>query len=110
MKGIVLVFVVCVACSPEFSDRSNPVDSGEVSSAPKADEPYATPCTTNADCDDGNFCTDPDMCEAGQCLNYKIVKRRQEAICDDGNFCTNDWCDHRKGGYCLHVPIGGCAQ
>ncbi len=38
---------------------------GGSSEAPRA---LAAPCVTNADCDDGNPCTDPQVCHATQCV------------------------------------------
>jgi MYXO-CTERM domain-containing protein len=45
-------------------------------------------CTSPADCDDANPCTD-DLCSGGEC-SYAT----NTAACDDGLFCTmNDQCD-----------------
>jgi cysteine-rich repeat protein len=60
-----------------------------------------TTCQTNADCDDGNACTD-DVCDpgnpsanAGGCV-YSTIG------CDDGNVCTDDSCDPGIG--CINAP------
>ena len=50
------------------------------------------PCLSNAECDDGNVCTD-DLCDAGTCVSTPNV-----ASCDDGLGCTvGDVC---SGGVC----------
>ncbi|MBM4352194.1 MAG: hypothetical protein FJ109_00115 [Deltaproteobacteria bacterium] len=49
-----------------------------------------------APCNDGNPCTGPDACVAGQCKGGPALG------CDDGNPCTTDACDP-KGG-CTHTP------
>jgi hypothetical protein len=57
-------------------------------------------CLVNADCDDGNFCTD-DICNAGTCQNPNNA-----AACDDGDACTtNDTC---SGGACVGGPPPNC--
>ena len=53
-------------------------------------------CVTDADCDDGNPCTD-DVCEVGQC-QYSD----NQAPCEDGLFCTVD--DVCAGGECTPGP------
>lgn len=53
-------------------------------------------CTVNADCNDGNVCTN-DACVSGFCQNTN-----NNAVCDDGLFCTiNDQC---AGGSCTGQP------
>jgi len=52
-------------------------------------------CTSNADCDDGNPCTD-DFCDP----YYGCYHDPQN--CDDGNPCTDDFCDPYYG--CHHDP------
>jgi hypothetical protein len=53
-------------------------------------------CLVNADCDDGNLCTD-DVCNDGVCFNYVNGEP-----CNDGLFCTiNDQC---MGGTCTGSP------
>ena len=46
-------------------------------------------------CDDGLFCTDGDVCDAGLCL------AGASRGCDDANPCTADACDEAAGG-CVH--------
>jgi len=41
-------------------------------------------------CDDGDGCTENDVCAAGQCAGT-------DRICDDGNACTQDACDPASG-------------
>ena len=53
--------------------------------------PEGTPC------DDGNFCTQQDLCAVGKCVGTLPVS------CDDGNTCTADFCSPAKG--CVHTPV-----
>ncbi len=46
-----------------------------------------------APCDDGNICTEMDVCDMGVCGGSPVD-------CDDGNECTNEFCD----------PGAGCIQ
>ncbi len=56
-------------------------------------------CTTNANCDDGNVCTD-DVCNAGVCQNTNNT-----AACNDGLFCNGiDIC---QAGVCTPNTISG---
>ncbi|MCH7596551.1 MAG: RHS repeat-associated core domain-containing protein, partial [Planctomycetes bacterium] len=75
------------------------------------------PCTTNADCDDGNACTDdvcdvdlaicastPIDCPDGEtCVDGVCVATCQaDADCDDSLLCTNDACTY---GACDNAPV-----
>ena len=63
------------------------------------------PCQGNADCGDGNSCTD-DICVDGLC---RFQRREAGSICNDGEFCrTNDRCD--ESGYCFGVLDSPCTQ
>ncbi len=54
-------------------------------------------CEIDADCDDGNLCTD-DECVSGNCSNSPNF-----LVCDDGNECTDfDGCNE---GLCVGQPI-----
>lgn len=61
-------------------------------------------CTTNADCDDGDFCDGEEECIAGDCFEG------DPADCDDGNSCTIDMCDPAvgAGGGCRYETAEGC--
>ena len=48
-------------------------------------------------CDDGNACTQQDLCSSGACVGALPV------ICDDGSTCTLDTCSPLTG--CVHSPI-----
>ncbi len=53
-------------------------------------------CGVDADCDDGNACTD-DLCgDDGLCAHPL-------SVCDDSNVCTSDSCESASG--CLHLPV-----
>jgi len=51
-------------------------------------------------CEDGDFCTIGDLCEAGECLSGTPF------VCDDGNPCTDDSCDASTGS-CKYEPNTG---
>ena len=61
-------------------------------------------CSSSADCDDGNLCTD-DACTGGACVNTNNT-----APCDDGRFCTA--VDACANGACVGAgdPCAGLAQ
>jgi MYXO-CTERM domain-containing protein len=54
---------------------------------------------TTEPCDDGNACTDTDICAEGLCAGVEID-------CADTNVCTFDSCDPSSG--CSNNPIEGC--
>ncbi|HZR83449.1 MAG TPA: hypothetical protein VFD92_20310 [Candidatus Binatia bacterium] len=69
-------------------------------------------CTSNAECEDDNLCTD-DICltSSGACSN-------SPRICDDGDACTVDYCTNpavgcqtrpRPAGYCDSIGQDGIA-
>ncbi len=78
-------------------------------------------CSTNAECDDSNLCTD-DACVTGQCFNTPLDCNDNDActhdgclggicqntgvVCDDGNLCTIDDCNGISG--CSFAAIPGC--
>ena len=69
--------------------------SGSVdASLPASSVPACVTCTADAQCDDGNACTD-DTCAVGGTCAYG----NNAASCDDGNVCTSDTCN----------PASGCA-
>ena len=57
-------------------------------------DPKTGACASNphdgAGCDDGDACTDFDLCKAGACAG-------SAAVCNDGNPCTDDACVAKKG-------------
>lgn len=60
------------------------------------------PAGNGAICDDGNPCTDGDICDAGECVGGPPVE------CDDGNPCTKDLCDLETGA-CRHDSADGAS-
>lgn len=52
------------------------------------------PCVENADCDDGDGCTD-DWCVAGSCRHITSFEGccNEDSDCDDGMDCSIDTCD-----------------
>jgi len=53
------------------------------------------PVDDGTECSDGEFCTAPDTCVAGECIPGGMV------TCDDGDACTFDEC---VGGACVNTP------
>lgn len=58
---------------------------------------FTTTCTTNADCEDDNPCTD-DVCNMGMCEHTNNMD-----ACDDGDLCTS--ADTCSGGECAGTPV-----
>lgn len=59
----------------------------------------SSPCTTDAECDDGNPCTD-DRCDpSAHCLHVPL----SGGSCDDRNPCTHD--DTCTAGVCVGIPV-----
>ena len=59
-----------------------------------------------AGCDDGNPCTETDICAVGKCAGKAVDAK---AKCDDKLACTDDSCDPKAG--CVHSHNGGkCAD
>ncbi len=52
-----------------------------------SEPPPVTGCTTNADCDNGQFCDGVETCNAGTCVAGAAPS------CNDGNTCSTDVCD-----------------
>src|SRR5262249_53497214 len=59
---------------------------------------FGAPCTTNAQCDDGDPCNGVESCVAGLCAPGTPMD------CDDGIQCTADSCSSVTG-MCVHTPI-----
>jgi hypothetical protein len=60
------------------------------------ESPRQTGCTSAAQCNDNNSCTQ-DACVSGSCQNTPVTNGT--ACTDDGNVCTNDVC---SAGACTH--------
>jgi hypothetical protein len=70
-------------------------------------DPIVPCCEFNADCDDGDKCTD-DRCVGNLCQNDPIVPCCEfNADCDDGDKCTDDRC---VGNLCQNDPIVACCE
>jgi Tol biopolymer transport system component len=84
------------------------------------------PCTSNADCDDGNPCNGAEECLNRSCVPGNPIRCDDGNACngvetcdvatgsclpgtppncDDGNFCTDDTCNANFG--CAHAPLSG---
>ncbi len=66
------------------------LDAGPVARPDAGPTPPPPGCRTNADCDDGNRCTD-DVCDQGECWSGRIdacLECAADADCDDGWECS----------------------
>ncbi|MFH1531578.1 MAG: hypothetical protein ABIK09_12695 [Pseudomonadota bacterium] len=116
-------------CAPDtgcvFTPNSDPCDDGDACTAGDACKDGAcqssilllcadmNPCTDDAcdpqigcvftpntdPCDDGDACTENDVCAAGSCTGPDKLD------CNDQNPCTGDSCAPDSG--CLHAPLTG---
>ena len=65
----------------------------------------ACECLADADCDDGDDCTD-NLCTDNQCVDNEIADCcRDNSECDDTNPCTSDSCESLS---CTSQAIVGC--
>jgi len=62
---------------------------------------YGLPSRTFVPCDDGDACTQVDLCKLGSCAGT------EPKDCDDGLFCTDDQCDSKTGA-CVSVKVPNC--
>jgi hypothetical protein len=75
-------------------------DAASTVSSPKWTFTSTGQCGIDADCQDGNNCTD-DLCLDGICAALpRHGCCEADADCDDGNYCTEDSCD---GLICTHT-------
>jgi cysteine-rich repeat protein len=66
-------------------------------------------CLSDADCDDGNSCSD-DLCMAGNCANTpKAASCSADDQCQDSDVCTQDSCDVATCT-CVHAAKPGCCH
>ena len=80
---------ICTGCkSDAVCDDGNPCTTDKCDVATGACSSVAL--ATGAKCDDGNACSESDVCTAGKCTGP--AKK-----CIDGNACTFDSCDPLKG-------------
>lgn len=65
----------------------------------------SNPANDGRACDDGNPCTDSDLCQGGACAGAVLP---DGSSCDDGNPCTGP--DECQSGACVHDdgPLTGC--
>lgn len=83
---------ICVGGMIKACDDKNPctIDECDQKTGCKYEPAkYGTPC------DDGDACTEMDICHTAGCFGTYI-------LCDDKNPCTDDKCDPTKG--CLYKP------
>jgi subtilisin-like proprotein convertase family protein len=65
--------------------------------------PCDTGCTTNPECDDGQFCNGAETCVAGSC------QAGTPPNCNDGVACTVDACNESTDS-CTHTPNNGACD
>ena len=106
--GIACTADVCAAgaCKHNPAEGLKCTDDGkpctdDVCQAGKCVHPNST-----AACDDGNPCTQNDVCSNGACKAGPLSPTQ----CDDKNPCTKDVCDPKQGG-CVHsnADFASCA-
>jgi len=89
---LIVQLILLTACGTDRAAEGDWGDGPDVAPDVAAEES----CTTAAECDDGNPCTE-DLCASdGLCKHIALT----DTVCDDGNQCTEeDRCD----------ASGGCA-
>ena len=85
----------CESGAQVLCDDANPCTSGSC-------DPTSGICKylvldDGTSCEDGDLCTNPDVCEGGACVIGP------EETCDDGIQCTDDLCNNEDGG-CSNTP------
>ncbi len=74
----------------EYRPHDSRCAAGEVCDRELGCVPAAA-CGSDADCDDGDPCTD-DRCQQGACSHQFSCACQSDADCDDGDPCTDDRC------------------
>lgn len=92
----------------QYLPTNSPCCTGEVSICDDGNpcttdlcDPDTAGCTYELNtlpCNDGNACTENDVCGEGVCGG-------SVRSCDDGNDCTSDSCNVNQG--CFHAPLSG---
>lgn len=84
----------CDTATGKCANTSNTATCDDGNACTDKDVCKSGKCTgtnTTATCDDGNACTDKDACKSGSCTGASKA-------CDDKNSCTSDSCDAKTGG------------
>jgi hypothetical protein len=64
---------------------------------------YYTPIEEGFECDDGNACTEKDVCSNSKCAGQVIPGCcLKDSECDDDSSCTKDKC---KANVCVHINL-----
>ncbi len=79
--------------SLDLVPRHSPLASGDCTGAP---------CTSSAECDDGNACNGRETCVENRCTGGQPV------VCDDGNACNGQETCHPGTGDCLQGSPPTC--
>jgi len=83
----------CVATTKEDYDDKNPCTTDYCDQGKEVKHDPIT--SVDATCDDGDLCTQEDICVGGQCKGNSVA-------CADSIACTIDTCDKAKG--CVFLP------
>lgn len=91
------------ACPPgktQICTVTNPCQTGQQTCDASGNWGACIGIASNAgkSCDDGNACTQTDVCQAGQCVGSNPLS------CNDNNICTQDTCSKSLG--CQNAKIG----
>ncbi|MEC9073013.1 MAG: hypothetical protein VX938_11555, partial [Myxococcota bacterium] len=78
-------------CSPEDEDVA--CDDASPCTKDTCESGFCVNMPFEGICDDGDACTENDLCAAGVCAGVSVG----ESHCDDGNDCTADSCDAKAG-------------
>ena len=78
-------------------DFDPPSDAG-AGGMDAASSDASAPCTSDGECDDGDFCNGEERCGAAG-----VCRRGSPPTCDDGIACTTDRCDAGNNA-CAHDP------
>lgn len=96
----------CSGVPRDCTAASDQCNIGVCNETTDACEPQ--PVADSTSCDDGDVCTEPDLCSGGGCVGAMIqgCQPCTDALaCDDSEICTDDLC---VGGTCQNPANGVC--
>lgn len=105
----------------DFCEENNLYDNGICNPDCPLPDPDCAVCSSNADCDDAQFCNGAETCFGGACVTGTepcpvdefCDETNDECVlddpceglaCDDGNLCTDDVCDSATG-QCISAAV-----
>jgi len=86
-----------IRVSDNATSDTGTLNAWSVVISPVGTGPCATGCTTNPQCDDGQFCNGAETCVSGSCQAGTAPN------CNDGIACTTDTCNESTDS-CNHTP------